>query len=890
MATVTTETKKMYCSTGSTDVYYNCYLTYDEPTRSGTTVTLSNVVLHMARSSKYSYNRLAWRVGKSSGGSDIKANETINSSGTASASSYTKTINSITYTTLEDTVYLYVAVASTGSSADWNNFRGNSPVILINAAIPCPGANPTFTTNPTVSATNETEVSLTTGIVDIESNFYYTTNDGTNWTAITESPMRITGLTANTSYNFKIKAANKADETLYTISDAISITTYAYPTVSTWPGNFSMDASTKTVNFTFANPLGREIIMAAKIGNTSVGSGTTSSTTGSISINCDTIYSNMGASATSATITFTATSTFNLSSSTTKTASAAEAYAKPTVKTAGFVWTAVQPSGFPYTATSKMVQNKSYLKVSYSSLANIGTANKGSTLSSATVTFGGKSAQTLTTTATAYINTSTVFNYASTQKATITVKDSRNYTNTATVDIPFVAYQAPVATIGASRNGTTITLTFNATYSSLESTNGISKFTWKAGSSGTTTDVTVASGSTSATATPTLATTATQTYYVRAVDKAGTAGNWVSVAVSVEQPILFVDTDNQGVGINGFSNGDGLYINGKRTLSYFTINLTNGTNENFYPVTFDKGISRVIDCEIHSPSYSSSAAYNQNYIQFQICSCGWNDLKPQFTLLQYGVYQASEITIGYIGRGTQGGGRVAIWLRGGFSYQFYCNEKPTPHLTDYTEDQETFTVGTNFYGGSNVNVEKVWQAVSGTNGWSGGLKPNSAMLMAYPIGAIYLAYGDTSPATFFGGTWERLKSRFLYACGDNDSVGTSSSTGTNTTSITLSAEQSGCPAHTHEFSATASGDFYIRHGNSSGMDTVKEGTNVTINENVGEQWANGFSTSTYSHKIDQISLALPVAGTTDSSTGTNATTGHDHEVPYCKVYVWRRTA
>ena len=66
-------------------------------------------------------------------------------------------------------------------------------------------------------------------------------------------------------------------------------------------------------------------------------------------------------------------------------------------------------------------------------------------------------------------------------------------------------------------------------------------------------------------------------------------------------------------------------------------------------------------------------------------------------------------------------------------------------------------------------------------------------------------------------------------------MGTSSSTGTNTTSITLSAEQSGCPAHTHEFSATASGDFYIRHGNSSGMDTVKEGTNVTINENVGEQ-------------------------------------------------------
>lgn len=41
----------------------------------------------------------------------------------------------------------------------------------------------------------------------------------------------------------------------------------------------------------------------------------------------------------------------------------------------------------------------------------------------------------------------------------------------------------------------------------------------------------------------------------------------------------------------------------------------------------------------------------------------------------------------------------------------------------------------------------------------------------YPIGAIYMSINNISPALLFGGTWERIKDRFLLAAGDIYTVG-----------------------------------------------------------------------------------------------------------------------
>lgn len=50
-------------------------------------------------------------------------------------------------------------------------------------------------------------------------------------------------------------------------------------------------------------------------------------------------------------------------------------------------------------------------------------------------------------------------------------------------------------------------------------------------------------------------------------------------------------------------------------------------------------------------------------------------------------------------------------------------------------------------------------------------------LVVYPVGAIYISYTSTSPATLFGGTWTPITGRFLYM-----NSGTSTG-GSNTVSI-----------------------------------------------------------------------------------------------------------
>jgi hypothetical protein len=42
----------------------------------------------------------------------------------------------------------------------------------------------------------------------------------------------------------------------------------------------------------------------------------------------------------------------------------------------------------------------------------------------------------------------------------------------------------------------------------------------------------------------------------------------------------------------------------------------------------------------------------------------------------------------------------------------------------------------------------------------------------YPVGSVYISVSDTDPGTLFGGTWERLKDRFLLAAGDTYTPGT----------------------------------------------------------------------------------------------------------------------
>lgn len=122
-----------------------------------------------------------------------------------------------------------------------------------------------------------------------------------------------------------------------------------------------------------------------------------------------------------------------------------------------------------------------------------------------------------------------------------------------------------------------------------------------------------------------------------------------------------------------------------------------------------------------------------------------------------------------------------------------------------------------------------------------------AGVLAWPVGSIYMSTSSTSPATYFGGTWDRLKSRFLL--GADDSTYKAAATGGSPT-VTLTIDQ--IPSHQH------SGHIY--YGDNSGG-------------NAGHTtfWGNYVSSA----------LNTGFAGGGES---------HNNMPPYLVVYMWQRTA
>lgn len=116
----------------------------------------------------------------------------------------------------------------------------------------------------------------------------------------------------------------------------------------------------------------------------------------------------------------------------------------------------------------------------------------------------------------------------------------------------------------------------------------------------------------------------------------------------------------------------------------------------------------------------------------------------------------------------------------------------------------------------------------------------------YPVGAIYLSAAATSPASLFGGTWERLKDRFLLGAGDTYAAG---STG-GEAEVALTGEQNG--PHSHEYSIS--------------KDTTPSG------------YGGGTVLSNNLYEYKQ-----PTSSAGDGKP-------HNNMPPYLTVYMWKRVA
>lgn len=129
----------------------------------------------------------------------------------------------------------------------------------------------------------------------------------------------------------------------------------------------------------------------------------------------------------------------------------------------------------------------------------------------------------------------------------------------------------------------------------------------------------------------------------------------------------------------------------------------------------------------------------------------------------------------------------------------------------------------------------------------------------YPVGHIYLSLSETSPATLFGGTWEKIEDRFLLAAGSTYAAGSTGGEATHT----LTIEE--MPSHNHTLYG------YAHNG------VNNEGNIYGIPYKTG-----GADYAWESYNPDS---ALPWG-----IENTGGSKPHNNMPPYLAVRVWQRTA
>ncbi len=213
-----------------------------------------------------------------------------------------------------------------------------------------------------------------------------------------------------------------------------------------------------------------------------------------------------------------------------------------------------------------------------------------------------------------------------------------------------------------------------------------------------------------------------------------------------------------------------------------------------------------------------------------------------------------------------------------------------------------------------------------TNG-AGFVTKNELCSLIYPIGSIYLSVNSVDPSTIFGGTWEKIKDKFLLSSGDTYSIGSTGGNSSTTLEIANlpSHNHTGTTGnqsanHTHTFSGTSStngshshttwtdSQGYHSHNSGHGWHNVEPGPDrhcLSDNYIDSDEWSGNItsSTGTHGHNVymnDNGSHNHTYSGTTSgisanhthsfTTSSVGSTQAFSNMPPYLAVNVWKRTA
>ena len=156
--------------------------------------------------------------------------------------------------------------------------------------------------------------------------------------------------------------------------------------------------------------------------------------------------------------------------------------------------------------------------------------------------------------------------------------------------------------------------------------------------------------------------------------------------------------------------------------------------------------------------------------------------------------------------------------------------------------------------------------------------------LIYPIGSIYLSVNSVDPSTLFGGTWEKIKDKFLLSDGDTYSIGSTGGEATHTLTIDE------MPSHDHSAISSSNGDHNHSLVSITGTDDLNfiNGTNEFLiqNSDTTMGWPQSVNTSLKYGSTGN-------AGSHSHSLTVNSTGGsqpHNNMPPYLTINVWKRVA
>ena len=143
----------------------------------------------------------------------------------------------------------------------------------------------------------------------------------------------------------------------------------------------------------------------------------------------------------------------------------------------------------------------------------------------------------------------------------------------------------------------------------------------------------------------------------------------------------------------------------------------------------------------------------------------------------------------------------------------------------------------------------------------------------HPIGSIYLSIDATNPAVYFGGTWERLKDRFLLAAGDTYDAG---ATGGEAEHVLTEAEM---PSHRHTYNK-----YFVANDGGSGNWVCNNQFSMAVRRSVGSTTVVPPNDEiTYGTVCHEENLEKPM----NTAGGSQP---HNNLPPYLAVYMWVRIA